>query len=188
MMSDDNKEHNPYDGRNHEGNGIQSREDVLAVAGLLGQVTGSLVEIDKQQVGSDSHFIRAKKMDAKQALNNIVGNSSVQTAPAVQAPALHPVPKPTVPRTQAKPVQAPQEVPTVNESDLVKRVTELEKIVEAYKKVIKFKRGVSYTVSTTNIKGEFKSPEDILDLISSEMSKQTKSITLKLNDTNKTKR
>ena len=181
-MSDKN-EPNPYDNRNHDDPGIQNRDDVLAVAGLLGQVTGSLGEIDKQQVGSDSQFIRAKKIDPKQALNNIVGGKAItpiQPVSNVNMSAPIPTPSPV-------PVPAPAHQ-VANNPDLEKRVSELERVVESYKKILKFKRGVSYSVSTTNIKGEFKSPEDILDLISSELAKQTKTITLKLNDTNKSKR
>lgn len=187
-MSDNNEGPNPYEIRNHEDNGINTRDDVLAVAGLLGQVTGSLGEIDKQQVGSDSQFIRAQKMDPKQALSNIVHNGSVPQAPAPVAPPMPvaappPVPTPTSVAPSVPPVQQ-----VTSNPDLTKRVDELEKIIETYKKITKFKRGISYTINTTNIKGEFKSPEDILDVISSEMAKQAKTITLKLNDTNKTKR
>ena len=41
---------NPYNNRNHEQQTI-NKSDVLAVAGLMGQVAGSLNEIDKMNAG-----------------------------------------------------------------------------------------------------------------------------------------
>ena len=129
-MSDKN-EQNPYDNRNHDDPGIQNRDDVLAVAGLLGQVTGSLGEIDKQQVGSDSQFIRAKKIDPKQALNNIVGGKAITPIqPVSNVNMSAPIPTPS-------PVPVPVPVPApahqvANNPDLEKRVSELERAVESY--------------------------------------------------------
>jgi hypothetical protein len=71
---------------------------------------------------------------------------------------------------------------------LERRVDELESIIESYKKIVKFKRGISYSINTVKIKGEFKDPTTILDLISTELAKQTKIITLKLNDSTKLKK
>ena len=168
---------NPYAGRDHESGGIRTKEDVLAVAGLLGATARELGQIDTQNVGGDSQFIKAKKIDPKQALQSIVG-ASPQSAPSPQ-PALPPMPAPV--NQPAQPVhQSPAPA-------LEQRITELEKSVAAYKKVLKFKRGVSYTINTVNIKGEFKSPGDILDIISNELAKGTKTITIKLNDTTKNK-
>ena len=67
-------------------------------------------------------------------------------------------------------------------AELEKRVRALESVVESYKKVEKFKRGIGYSISTAKIKGEFKDPSTILDIISTEISKNTKTITLKLLD------
>ena len=169
---------NPYANRHHDNNVISTKNEVMAVAGLLGSVSGELGRIDQQNVGGDSQFIKAKKINPRETLNNIVGvqNQHPSTKPAntqhIQMPA------PTSPR--------PPVAGTIQEdTSLTKRVTELERIVESYKKVIKFKRGISYNINTTNIKGEFRSPGDILDVVSSEMAKGTKTITLKLNDTTK---
>ena len=192
------EERNPYDSRNHEGNGIQNRDDVLAVAGLLGQVTGSLGEIDKQQVGSDSQFIRAKKIDPKAALQTIVNSGTPAHPPPPEVHQPIPIPPAAPPKPLSNedmayappvpPVPTAPEATADNIKDLENRITDLESTINSYKKILKFKRGISYTVNTVNIKGEFRSPSDILDVISSEMAKQTKTITLKLNDTNKPKR
>ena len=80
----------------------------------------------------------------------------------------------------------PVSVNSVDDS-LYRRIEKLEKIVEAYKLPLKFKRGISYTINTTKIKGTFSDPVQIIELLSSELSKQTKSITLKLNDNTKAK-
>ena len=174
---------NPYVGRSHEDGSIKTKSDVMAVAGLLGSVGRELSQIDRQNVGGDSQFIKAKKLDPRTTLQNIVGGAtaaSQQSAP----PPVHP---PKVISDQPIPVPPPQPrtQQVVQDSDLSKRVKSLENIIESYKKIEKFKRGVSYTINTTNIKGEFKSPSDILDIISSELAKGTKTITLKLNDTTK---
>ena len=117
--------------------------------------------------------------------NNTDPNSVSQPVPPpVQQPA---TPPPQVNNT-LPPVQQPviQPVESVS-TDLEKRVNDLEKIVSTYKKIEKFKRGVAYTISTSKIKGTFKDPGDILDIISSELAKQTKSITLKLDVPDKIK-
>ena len=69
--------------------------------------------------------------------------------------------------------------------DLRKRVSVLEKLVESDKAVVKFKRGISYDLNTTTIKGNFKNPGDVIDIVLNEMAKNTKTITLKLCDANK---
>ena len=173
---------NPYAGRDHEDGSIKTKSDVLAVAGLLGSVSGELGRIDQQNVGGDSQFIKAKKLDPRETLNNIVGGAPIRNNQPVAPP---PVPQVQQNASQPPPQQRAPQVSVRADSEIEKRVKELEKVVETYKKITKFKRGVSYTVNTTSIKGEFKSPEDILDIISSEMAKGTKSITLKLNDTTK---
>jgi len=165
---------NPYAGRDHETGGFKSKSDVLAVAGLLGATARELGQIDTQNVGGDSQFIKAKKLNPKQALQTMVGNNPTQPVSDVRRPA--------VPRVEQT---AHASSPIVEDTGLARRVAELEKVIESYKKISKFKRGISYTINTTSIKGEFKSPSDILDIVSSELAKGTKSITLKLNDTTK---
>lgn len=175
------QELNPYNNRNHEaGQPITSKSDVLAVAGLLGNVSRELTHIDKQNVGGDSEFIKAKKLDPHQTLQQIVGagpttiNQATMTAPIPMT------------QTQQPPVvthQAPP--PVVPSGDLERRVEKLEKLADNQNKPLKFKRGVSYDVSTSKIKGNFKDPQDIIDIVFSELAKQTRSITIKLNDTTK---
>ena len=174
---------NPYVGRSHEDGSIKTKSDVMAVAGLLGSVGRELSQIDRQNVGGDSQFIKAKKLDPRETLQNIVGGAPAaaqQSAP----PPVHP-PKEITDQLVSIPPPQPRTQQVAQDSDLSKRVKSLENIIESYKKIEKFKRGVSYTINTTNIKGEFKSPSDILDIISSELAKGTKTITLKLNDTTK---
>ena len=179
-MSDQQTD-NPYPHRDHEAPVEMQRDDVLAVASLLGQVTGSLREIDKQNVGGQGNqFIKAAKMDPKDALRSIVSkNTSDPVADAAQPPVV-----PQVPVQQAVQVTAPppqQSIP----SDLERRVTALEKIVETFKSPVKFKRGISYSITTSKMSAEFKDPSLILDIIATELAKNTKSITLKLNDKSK---
>lgn len=179
---------NPYNSRNHEQQSL-NKSDVLAVAGLMGQVAGSLNEIDKMNAGGHNSFIRAKKIDPRQALNNFVGaNSSAGIQPVPQQVS-QPVPQQVsqpVPQPISQPVQQIQQ-PIVNQGDsgLEQRVRELEKIVNSYKKITKFKRGISYNVNTNKITGEYKDPGDILDIVASSLANQTKTITIKLNDSNK---
>lgn len=182
-------EDNPYANRDHENIAPADRSDVMAVASLLGQVTGSLKEIDSRNVGSKNKFTQAVKMDPKQVLTGFINNDQPTTTPTTQ-PAPQHVTAPmtaqsTIPPPIAQPTMQTQHVNMTEMQELHQRVVELEKIVQSYKRIEKFKRGVSYNVSTTNIKGVYKSPSDILDIVSAEISKQTKTITLKLNDTNK---
>ena len=195
-MSNENTGDNPYNARNHEDESGFKRDDVLAVAGLLGQVSGSLSDIDSKNVGSDNENVRAKKLDPKNALNNIVGSAG--RPPPVQKHHPPPLPPPpplremetvlsdTVPNAQVIPVSP--HPPVFDTSGIESRLSELESIIESYKKIVKFKRGISYSISTAKIKGEFKDPATILDLISTELAKQTKIITLKLNDSTKPKK
>ena len=169
--------------RDHEAPQQFSKDDVRAVAGLLGQVSGTLSEIDKRNLGGDSEFIRAKKIDPRQVLQTMVpaGQQSVQ-------PVQQPVAQSTVPVNVPQVASVPQSVPVaapVADAQLEKRVTVLERVVETFKRITKFKRGVSYTVTTSKITGNFKDPETILDLVANELAKQTKTITLKLNDNSK---
>ena len=181
-MSD---EINPYDNRNHE-NVSMDQNDLRAVAGLLGQVSGGLKEIDKRNVGGDSQWIKANKIDPKQVLRGMVGQAQptpveVQQTQQVTTPVQQaPVPQAVIP---------PESVNVSNNEleQLKKRILDLEKTLEAYKNVVKFKRGISYTINTSKITGQFKDPGVILDLISTEMAKNTKVITLKLNDDTKGK-
>lgn len=189
-MSDQQEQPNPYNSRNHETSVPLGRDDVMAVASLFGQVAGSLSEIDKQNLGSESQHIMAKKIDPKAALMNFVGESKNNPLPAQQpAPPQHAAAIPQAPPPQVTPQPAsPQPAKVVeNTAELEKRVTALEKIVQTYKNIVKFKRGVSYTVSTSKMTGTFKDVEMILDIVTTELAKQTKSITIKLNDSTKNK-
>ena len=180
------EERNPYDNRNHEGGEPVQRDDIYAVAGLLAGVNGQLKDIDRRNVGGSNPHIQASKMDPKQVLQKMVTQPS--NPPPVQAQATQqPVPPPQQPPPQQPPPI--QHAPTVvaQSTDLtsvLNRLDKLERAVES-KISLKFKRGISYSVNSTKIKGEFKDPQDIVDIILSEMSKQSKTITIKLNDTNK---
>lgn len=191
-MSDNQQEPpNPYLNRNHEDSApLRTKGDVLAVASLLGHVTGNLNEIDKQNVGGDSQYIKAAKMDPKQVLKQMAASSSNGSVPS-QPPQPNQVP--TVQPTQniAPPVDQPplvQQVPVVSQpvdGDLVKRVAALERVVDVFKRITKFKRGISYNINTSKISGNFKDPETILDIVANELAKQTKTITIKLDDKTK---
>lgn len=183
-QSNDNTESpNPYQqGRNHEDTGPMDREDVLAVAGLLGTVNGALGEIDKRNVGGSNQFVQARKMDPKQTLKNIASANGVTPfqQPPIQPSDQHSTPTHLPPLQSVPPVQGQYQ--PVGKESIEKRIRDLEVIVESYKKIEKFKRGIGYSVSTSKIKGEFKDPVTILDLISTEIAKNTKTITLRLID------
>ena len=184
-------DNNPYESRDHENSAPVDRSDVMAVASLLGQVTGSLKEIDNRNVGGQNQYTQAVKMDPKKVLKDFAG-AGYSTDPAQNMPITNtaasvpssvsppPVVQPTAPVTIN---QAPDVIETTELKELKSRVADLEKIIESYKRVERFKRGVCYIVSTSNIKGTYKQPQDILDIVSSELAKQTKTITLKLNVT-----
>lgn len=181
-MSD---EVSPYDNRNHE-NVSMDQNDLRAVAGLLGQVSGGLKEIDKRNVGGDSQWIKANKIDPKQVLRNMVNQTQPTPVPVQQTQQV-PTPVQQVPVPQAVIPPEPVNINNNELEQLKKRILDLEKTLEAYKNVVKFKRGISYTINTSKITGQFKDPGVILDLISTEMAKNTKVITLKLNDDTKGK-
>lgn len=183
----DTQESNPYNGsRDHETPKPMDRDDMMAVAGLLGTVSGALNEIDKKNVGGANQFVQARKLDPKQALQNIITSNQAYTPqqalppqPVHQSPP-PPVASPPSETTQQIQSQVPQQ--NVDVSELEKRVRELEVIVSSYKKIEKFKRGVGYKIVTSKISGEFKEPSTIMDVISTEIAKNTKTITLKLID------
>lgn len=181
-MSD---EVSPYDNRNHE-NVSMDQNDLRAVAGLLGQVSGGLKEIDKRNVGGDSQWIKANKIDPKQVLRSMVNQTQPTPVPVQQTQQV-PTPVQQAPVPQAVIPPEPVNINNNELEQLKKRILDLEKTLEAYKNVVKFKRGISYTINTSKITGQFKDPGVILDLISTEMAKNTKVITLKLNDDTKGK-
>lgn len=193
-MSDKQDVPNPYNARNHEHSGPLGKDDVLAVASLMGQVAGSLGEIDKQNLGSG--HITAKKINPKEALMNFVGSDP--TAKLAPQPAPQPVPQPvpqqpvaTVTQSNTVPVtpvqMPPSQVPSTDTTELENRIAALEKIVSTYKNIVKFKRGISYNITTSKISGTFKDVSTILDIVTTELAKQTKSIIIKLNDSTKNK-
>lgn len=195
-MSDNQPETtNPYLNRNHEDSTqpLRSKGDVLAVASLLGHVTGSLSEIDKQNVGGDSQYIKAAKMNPKQVLEQMAagtGTTKTQSDPQTQsAPVqqpVQPVQGVVQPAQQPPPVLQPQVVvDSPVDGELVKRVAALERVVDVFKRITKFKRGISYNINTSKISGNFKDPETILDIVANELAKQTKTITIKLDDKTK---
>lgn len=198
-MSDNQQEPpNPYLNRNHEDSApLRTKGDVLAVASLLGHVTGNLNEIDKQNVGGDSQYIKAAKMNPKQVLKQMAASSSngnIPTKPPQpnQVPAVQPAQKMEQPvQNIVSPVDQPpsvQQAPVVSQpvdGDLVKRVAALERVVDVFKRITKFKRGISYNINTSKISGNFKDPETILDIVANELAKQTKTITIKLDDKTK---
>lgn len=198
-MSDNQQEPpNPYLNRNHEDSApLRTKGDVLAVASLLGHVTGNLNEIDKQNVGGDSQYIKAAKMNPKQVLKQMAASSSngnIPTKPPQpnQVPVVQPAQKIEQPvQNIVSPVDQPpsvQQAPVVSQpvdGDLVKRVAALERVVDVFKRITKFKRGISYNINTSKISGNFKDPETILDIVANELAKQTKTITIKLDDKTK---
>jgi len=177
-MPENKEEYNPYQqGRDHESQIPMDRDDVLAVAGLLGTVNGALGEIDKRNLGG----VQAKQMDPKLALQKIAAaNGAVINQQSGQQTIQH-TPQQNIPPPAPTPVAgAPVSQGNAYTTDLEKRVRALEAVVESYKKIEKFKRGVSYSINTAKIKGEFRDPSTILDIISTEIAKNTKTITLKL--------
>ena len=177
-MPENKEERNPYQqGRDHESEIPMDRDDVLAVAGLLGTVNGALGEIDKRNLGG----VQAKQMDPKLALQKIAAaNGAVINQQSGQQIIQH-TPQQTIPPPAPTRVAgAPVSQDNVYTTDLEKRVRALEAVVESYKKIEKFKRGVSYSINTAKIKGEFRDPSTILDIISTEIAKNTKTITIKL--------
>lgn len=174
---------NPYAGRDHETEGELTGDDLHAVAALVGSVTSGLKEIDKKQVG-DNAFTRALKINPEEAVRKMVGQ------PAQPPPAHYQAQQSA--RTSPHPVQSPPpELPSMNSgiiADLYKRIEKLERDISNQSKSFKFKRGISYDISTSGIKGNFKDPTDIVDIVLSELAKNSKSISIKLNDANKTRK
>ena len=83
-------------------------------------------------------------------------------------------------------VQTSSQTTAIDQSVLLRlteRIDRLEQKINNRK--LKFKRGISYNINTTNIKGTFRDYNDIVDVVASEIMKQTKTITLRLNDSNK---
>lgn len=198
-MSDTPTEDNPYANRNHDNTPENlAKSDVHAVAALLGRVSGSLKEIDRQNVGSEGNN-KALKMDPKQALKDMFASNDNVSDPGQISDPVVPLPSdvqetliPQIEQTvQSKPVQTSSPAPTIQQQvknvvvadEIDERLTKLEQRV--FKKQFKFKRGTSYTINTVNIKGSFKDPDDIVDIVYSELAKQVKTITIKLDGTNK---
>ena len=156
-------EDNPYANRNHENpSGVESTASV-GVASLLGHVAGTLNEIDKKNVGGNNQFVKAKKIDPTTAYQNIMGKP-VQQQPVPQQ---H-VPQQPVPQQHVPQQTIPQQ-PVA--TDLERRICALEKAVAALNIPLKFKRGISYNVNTSKIKGTFSDPVQLLELIGNEISK-----------------
>lgn len=190
-MSDPAAE-NPYNGRDHESNNGLSQADLPAIAALVGTASGELKKIDERNVG-DSTFTQALKMNPTQAVKSMIGAvktppaapQSVPTSAQPPPPAVHqPVPLP--PEARTSPPPAPSPLSDVEHASLESRILALEKFMETQKRSLKFKRGITYDITTSTIKGNFKNPSDILDIILTELAKNTKTITLKLCDANKT--
>lgn len=182
-MSDTQTEDNPYANRNHEsGTNALVKSDVHAVAALLGNVSGSLKEIDKQNVGSEGNN-KALKINPTETLKNMfVSDSNNTETPSPVLNNSRETPKPQVTQKPAPVLQ--QQVSNVAVADEIEeRLSKLEQRV--FKKQFKFKRGIAYTINTVNIKGTFKDPDDIVDIVYSELAKQVKTITIKLDGTNK---
>lgn len=181
MMSEQGSD-NPYAGRNHE-NTTLGTGDIRAVAALVGTAASELRGIDQKNIG-DSSFTKALKMDPVEAVKravNVPENTYQQPPEGYQQQPITQRPQPP-----PIPVQEPR-INTAELDELRKRVNNLENIVGSGKNTVKFKRGISYDLSTTSIKGNFKNPGDILDIILNEMAKNCKTITLKLCDANKNK-
>jgi hypothetical protein len=177
-MSEEEGQQNPYMHRDHQNNSL-GKDDIRAVAGLIGNVTGTLRDLDSKIVGSDSQFTKALKIDPKETLKKIIGTGSLRnTKNTPEVP-----PSPQVNTSQPEKQPTPQQASSSTE--LSSRLTRLEQRVFGDKK---FKRGITYDVSSLNVKGSYKSQNDILDIVSSELNKQVKLITIRLNDTNKNKK
>lgn len=171
--------------RDHEAPQKLDMNDAAAIASLVKVAGDTLYTVDSQNVGGNSQ-IKALQMDGQQIIKELPINKPPRPVQAQPPPVHHPQPASAPGLIPPLPVASQPPPPTVN-PDLENRVRELEKIVESYKKITKFKRGVSYTINTLKIKGEFRDPVTILDIISSELAKGTKTITIKLNAPKNTK-
>lgn len=184
MMSDPQPEPSPYTARDHNVETPIDRTDVLSMAQLLGHVSGSLKEIDDKII-EKSEYSRALKMDPKQALMKLTGGAT-PTTPHVQPAVVSPDQILAPESIQQPHVQTSSQTTAIDQSVLLRlteRIDRLEQKINNRK--LKFKRGVSYNINTTNIKGTFRDYNDIVDVVASEIMKQTKTITLRLNDSNK---
>ena len=186
-------DNNPYAGRNHEAPPSTGPADLHSIAALVGNVSGQLKDIDSKIVGGHNPYTQALKIDPMQAVKSIVGPKSAPPPPAPSPPASIPESvEPTLPEMIPAPITTspPPAVTTSGEDirSLERRVEKLERDVCNYNKSFKFKRGISYSLSTSSIKGNFKNPNDIVDVVLSELAKNAKSITLKLEDANKTRK
>lgn len=185
-------ENNPYDSRDHQARSGVNKDDLHSIAALVGNVSGQLKDIDKKIVGDGNSQTQALKINPTQSVKQIMGtgypppvapphinNSTTQSVPS-QPVASHP------PVGVAPPPPVGVDINGLRE--LLQRVEKLEAQISSYKKIFKFKRGISYDINTSTIKGNFKDPQDITDVILTELAKNAKSITLKLNDANKTRK
>lgn len=173
---------NPYATRNHEdGSGLNSN-DLPAIAALVGTTTGELKKIDERNIG-DSSFTQALKMNPHEAVKSLVGTGHSRPPGHSVPPSGHTAPIPPVRQNTSPPPSAVE--PAFDTSTIESRILALEKFMETQKRDLKFKRGITYDISTATIKGNFKSPSDILDIVLTEMAKNTKTITLKLSNANK---
>lgn len=172
---------NPYNNRDHETGQDLNKSDIRAVAALLGQVTGSLKEIDNKVVGS-SEFTRALKIDPKQTLQNYASSTPESNNTQQKIPPSPTEQVVTIKQEENVPIAKTTVIEHQSIDNIQARVDKLEDIVLGSKK---FKRGITYNVSSLNVKGNFKNKSDILSMISSELDKNVKVITIRLNDTNK---
>lgn len=182
----DQPEDNPYANRSHDEGKQMDRSDVHAVAALIGNVAGSLKEVDRQYVGGDSNA-KALRIDPKKTLKDIITSTNTEDLPAVPLPS--DVHQNMIPQTneirqaQTQPRLEKQVKAVMVTDEIEARLSKLEQRV--FRKQFKFKRGIAYNINTINIKGTFRDPDDILEIVQSELAKQVKSITIKLDGTNK---
>ena len=175
LMMSDTDQINPYAGRDHESSQGLNSTDLPAIAALVGTTTGELKKIDERNLG-DSSFTQALKMNPTQAVKSIIGS------PGSSIPQSQSTHNPPPLMSSPPPVSSP---PPMDISSLESRVLALEKFMETQKRDLKFKRGITYDIATSTIKGNFRNPSDILDIVLTELAKNTKTITLKLCDANK---
>ena len=196
------EDHNPYAGRDHEN--TQTPNNLRSIAALVGNVSGQLKDIDKKIVGGQNNqFTQALKMDPTQVVKSIVGAGGPSPAVPPPAPVLPPEPasQPAqqIPQPPPPPPPTPEPVPVPTAQpgeivyspgmeELIKRIDALESALDKTNRALKFKRGISYNINTATIKGNFKNPNDIVDIVLAELAKNTKTITIKLEDANKARK
>lgn len=180
---------NPYSSRDHQSDAGVNREDLHSIAALVGNVTGQLKDIDKKIVGDGNSYTQALKINPTQSVKQIMGTVVPKTnSPPPAPPPVNSVPQPAPVPLRVEPTQTVVEQNVDGLRELIHRVEKLEQQISSYKKTFKFKRGISYDINTSSIKGNFKDPQDIVDVILTELAKNAKSITIKLNDANKTRK